>query len=114
MTEHVIYILSGPSNTSPSSAFPSNISMGRGPVFIGVTHDLATCLRRHRSGKVTRPEFRLDRLVYTERFACSFKADARHRALKAASCEWLYALISSQNPTWQDLAAAPIQRPKAA
>jgi len=109
MTEHVIYILSGPSNTSP------NIPIGgRGPVFIGVTHDLATCLRRHRSGKVTRPEFRIDRLVYTERFACSFKADARHRALKTASCEWLYALISSQNPTWQDLAAAPIERFKAA
>jgi len=98
MTEHVIYILSG----------PSNIPNGRGPLFVGASHDLATCLRRHRSGKVSRPEFRIDRLVYTESFACSFKADARRRALKAASFEWLEALISSKNPTWQTLSVAPI------
>jgi len=99
MTEHVIYILSG---------------QGRGPLFVGASHDLATCLRRHRSGKVSRPEFRIDRLVYTERFTCSFKADARRRALKAASFEWLEALISSQNPTWQTLPDAPIEVARAA
>lgn len=99
MTEHVIYILSG---------------QGRGPLFVGVTHDLTTSLRRHRAGKVSRPEFRIDRLVYTERFDCSFKADARRLALKAASFEWLQALISSQNPTWQSLAHAPIEVAQAA
>jgi len=104
MTEHVLYILSG----------PSNISMGRGPVFIGVTSDLTSCLRKHRSGKVSRAEFRIDRLVYTERFSCSFKADARRRALKSASQEWVDALICSQNPAWQDLSIAPIEEAKAA
>lgn len=99
MTEHVIYILSG---------------QMRGPVFIGTSRDLARCLRRHRTGKVSRPEFRLDRLIYMERFDCAFKADVRRKALKSASREWLEALILSQNPTWQDLSAAPIQVPQAA
>ena len=99
MTKHVIYILSGEM---------------RGPVFIGASRDLERCLRRHRSGKVSRPEFRLDRLIYTERFDCAFKADQRRQALKTASREWLDRLILSQNPTWQDLLAAPIKIPQAA
>ena len=49
-----------------------------------------------------------------ERFDCAFKADVRRKALKSASREWLEALILSQNPTWQDLSAAPIQVPQAA
>ena len=72
---------------------------------MGVTPHLTACLRRHRAGKVSRAEFRLDRLVYTESFSCSFKADARLRALKSASREWISALISASNPTWQNLDA---------
>ena len=94
MTEHVIYILSGHQ---------------LGPVFIGVTPKLAPCLRRHRAGKVSRAEFRIDRLVYTEIFSCSYKADARLRALKSASQQWLNALISASNPTWENI---EVQEPR--
>ena len=87
MIEHVIYILSG---NQP------------GPIFMGVTANLGHCLRRHRAGKISRVEFRIDQLVYTETFTCSFKADARLRALKSASREWLDALITSSNPTWEN------------
>lgn len=87
MTEHVIYILSG---------------QDKGPIFMGVTTDLPRCIRRHRAGKVSRAEFRIDRLVYTESFGCSYQADARLRALKGASREWLYALITASNPAWEN------------
>lgn len=94
MTEHVIYILSG---NQP------------GPVFMGVTPNLTQCLRRHRAGKVSRAEFRIDRLVYTETFACSFQADARLRALKSASRQWLDALITASNPAWKNI---EVQEPR--
>jgi len=99
MIEHSIYILAGET---------------KGPVFINVTSALEPCLRRHRSGKVSHMQFRIDRLVYTESYACSFKADARLRALKSGSREWLDALISSKNPAWQDLLPAPIKISQAA
>lgn len=92
MTEHVIYILSG-----------NQACAEKGPVFMGVTPHLTPCLRRHRAGRVSRVEFRLDRLIYTEKFTCSFKADARLRALKSASREWLDALITASNPNWESL-----------
>jgi len=81
---------------------------------MGVTSALGPCLRQHRSGKVSHVKFRIDRLVYTEIHTCSFKADARLRALKSGSRDWLNALINSKNPAWQDLAPAPIKMPQAA
>jgi len=99
MTEHIVYILSGPTH---------------GPVFIGATPDLLHRMTQHRSGKVSHAVFRIDRLVYTESYSCSFKAEARVRALKSSSSEWLDALISSKNPTWQELMPAPIEEAQAA
>ena len=99
MTEHIIYIWSGEK---------------RGPLYVGVCRQLEMTLRRHRAGKPSRPEFRLDRLVYTESFSCKFKADKRRRALKAASQEWTNALISAHNPAWQDLSMPSIEMSKAA
>jgi len=94
MTEHVVYILSGQST---------------GPVFIGSTPDLLRRVTQHRSGKIRQAQFRIDRLVYVESYACAFKAEARVRALKSASREWLDALITSRNPSWQELLPAPIE-----
>ncbi len=99
MTEHILYILSGEKS---------------GPLYVGICRQLETTLRRHRAGKPSRPEFRLDRLVYTESFDCKFKADMRRRALKAASGEWTAALISANNPAWQDLSMPSIEMSKAA
>lgn len=94
MSEHIVYILSG--------AQP-------GPVFINSTPDLLQRVTQHRSGKIRQAQFRIDRLVYVEHFACAFKAEARVRALKSASREWLDALISSRNPSWQELLPARIE-----
>jgi putative endonuclease len=91
MSEHIVYILSG---EQP------------GPVFINSTPDLLRRLAQHRSGKIRQSQFRIDRLVYVERYDCAFIAAARVRSLKAASREWLDALITSRNPSWQDLLPA--------
>jgi len=99
MSEHILYILSG--------AQP-------GPVFINSTPDLLARVTQHRSGKIRQSQFRIDRLVYVERYECAFKAEARVRALKSASREWLDALITSRNPSWQELLPATIEGAKAA
>lgn len=88
MSEHIVYILSG--------AQP-------GPVFIDSTPDLLQRMTQHRSGKIRQAQFRIDRLVYVESYKCAFKAEARVRALKTASWEWLDALITSRNAGWNDL-----------
>ena len=99
MSEHIVYILSG--------AQP-------GPVFINSTPDLLRRMTQHRSGRIKQSQFRIDRLVYVERYDCAFKADARVSALKSASREWLDALITARNPTWQELLPAPIEGVQAA
>jgi len=99
MSKHIVYILSG--------AQP-------GPVFIDAVPDLLRRMTQHRSGKIRQSQFRIDRLVYVETHQCAFKAQARVRALKSASREWLDALISSRNPTWQELLPAPIESAQAA
>lgn len=97
MSEHIVYILSG--------AQP-------GPVFINSTPDLLRRMAQHRSGRIRQSQFRIDRLVYVESYNCAFKAEARVRALKSASREWLDALITSRNASWQEL--LPAEKPSLA
>jgi putative endonuclease len=98
MSEHIVYILSGAQPSCENS----------GPVFINSTPDLLRRVTQHRSGRIKQSQFRIDRLVYVESYDCAFKAQARVRALKTASREWLDALITSRNPSWQEL--LPVQR----
>ena len=99
MSKHIVYILSG--------AQP-------GPVFINATPDLLRRMAQHRSGRIKQSQFRIDRLVYVESYDCAFKAQARVRALKSASREWLDALITARNPSWQELLPVTIEGSKAA
>ena len=93
---HYVYILSG---------------AGRGPLFVGAASDIAARLRQHKTGRVSHDRFRIDRLVYAERHHCALKAAQRAKALKAASIQWLGALISAQNPNWDTLSLeAPAAR----
>ena len=94
MTQHTLYILTTQSG---------------GPIFIDHTSDLLFRMTQHRTGRPQSALTRIDRLVYTESYDCPFQARKRVDALKAASREWINALISAQNPTWQSLMAAPIQ-----
>ena len=90
---HYVYILSG---------------AGRGPLFIGAASDIKARLRQHQTGRVSHPRFRIDRLVYTERYSCGLKAAQRAKALKQASIQWVETLISAQNPNWETLS---LERP---
>ena len=99
MAKHTIYILTSRDN---------------GPLYIGHTSDLLFRMTQHRMGRVSNDALRIDRLVYTERHDCPFKARKRAAALRSASREWIEALITAQNPTWQSLMAAPIDKARAA
>lgn len=88
MTDHYLYILSGQSY---------------GPIFIETASDLRTRLKEHKSGHLSQDMFRIDQLVYVERYDSAFKADARLKSLRSASREWVDALVMRQNPDWIDL-----------
>ena len=100
MQEHIVYILSNHLNDV------KGFNKSRGPIFIGETSDLLYRMTQHRSGRPSLPAFTIDRLVYVERYACPYKAKTRAAALKTASREWVDALISSNNPMWQELLPA--------
>jgi len=75
-----------------------------GPLFIASTSDLKTRMKEHKCGHLSQTAFRIDRLVYAERYDTASQADARVRALRSASREWINALIERRNPNWIDLA----------
>ncbi len=74
-----------------------------GPFYIDATSDLKKRLKEHRSGHLSQAAFRIDKLIYAERFENASKAAARVSALRGASREWVQALIERQNPDWSDL-----------
>ena len=100
MTYHYTYILAGRD---------SETSIG-GPVFIGTARDLKQRLYQHRIGRVSQNQFRLDQLVYVQRHTSFEAAAARTQALKAASPEWIKALIDRKNPNWRDLSEMAKER----
>lgn len=88
MTPHYTYILSGQTY---------------GPIFIGTARDLKRRLFQHRVGRASVNAFRIDQLVYVERHDSIEAATSRAEALKAASREWVNALVERKNPDWRDL-----------
>ncbi|WP_371397637.1 GIY-YIG nuclease family protein [Fretibacter rubidus] len=94
MKHHYLYILSGPSH---------------GPIYIGTTRNLAQRLTQHRIGRSKIDAFRIDRLVYIERYPTIEAATERAKALRGASREWVDALITRKNPDWRDLGDAALQ-----
>jgi len=97
MTDHYLYILT---------------THDCGPIFIDSTSDLKMRLKSHKSGHLSQAAFRIDRLVHAERFDSAAKADKRAAALRAASREWVNALIERRNPCWIDLAERAKDRSK--
>ena len=74
-----------------------------GPVYIDITSSLAERMKQHCDGHLSQSSFRIDRLVHVEKFSTEQAAYARAKALKAASREWLDALVGRKNPHWIDL-----------
>jgi putative endonuclease len=74
-------------------------------LYIGVTNNLTRRVREHKTGIGSgfTAKYKLDRLVYFERFEDVHNAIERENRVKV----WLrirkIALIVSMNPTWEDL-----------
>jgi len=88
MTDHYLYILT---------------SQDLGPLFIEATSNLKNRMKEHKSGHLSQAAFRIDKLVYVERYDSAAKAASRVESLRRASREWVQALIERQNPGWIDL-----------
>jgi putative endonuclease len=76
-------------------------------LYIGVTNALRSRVLEHREkvpGSFT-ARYNIDRLVYFERFKYINNAIARERELKDWNRAKKVALITTKNPTWEDLAA---------
>ena len=74
-------------------------------VYIGVTNSLIRRIREHRDGAHDghTARYKIHRLVYFERFAYINNAIAREKQLKGWTRARKLDLISSANPTWEDL-----------
>jgi putative endonuclease len=88
---YFVYILSSKSRT----------------LYIGVTKSIKVRLIEHRTGVFEgfTKQYNIHRLVYFERFQYIDKAIAREKELKDWNRAKKIALIESENPTWEDLAA---------
>jgi putative endonuclease len=80
-------------------------------LYIGVTGDLVSRLFQHRAGKRDSftARYRIDRLVYFERFSYINNAIAREKYLKHCLRAEKIALIEAGNPTWEDLSLVRAQ-----
>jgi putative endonuclease len=84
-------------------------------LYIGVTTEIEIRIRQHKSGACAHSftsRYKIDKLVYLERFAMVSEAIAREKQLKNWSRIKKLRLIVDQNPTWQDLSVEwgqPIQ-----
>jgi putative endonuclease len=76
-------------------------------LYVGVTRDLSHRLVQHRRGHAnafTR-KYRVDRLVYAERYRYVEDAIRREKQIKGWRRERKVELIEAANPTWRELPA---------
>ena len=76
-----------------------------GPLYVGVTSELAQRVFRHREGTGSAfcKRYGLKRLVYCEEHDRIDDAIAREKAMKAWQRAWKVRLIEEANPEWEDL-----------
>jgi putative endonuclease len=74
-------------------------------LYIGVTNNLLFRTNQHRKGEIEgfTQKYKVNRLVYFERFQYIENAIAREKQLKGWLRSRKIALIESLNPTWEDL-----------
>jgi len=74
-------------------------------LYIGVTNNLLFRTNRHRKGEIEgfTQKYKVNRLVYFERFQYIENAIAREKQLKGWLRSRKITLIESLNPTWEDL-----------
>jgi putative endonuclease len=90
MSEFFVYILA---------------SRYRGTMYVGVTNDLSRRMDAHKSGAVAgfTKRYKVDQLVYCERYESILEARARERVLKRWRRDWKFQLIEAENRDWRDL-----------
>ncbi len=74
-------------------------------IYTGVTNDIGRRVREHKEGQIegfTR-RYRINRLVYFERYHYVRNAIAREKEIKSLNRANRVALIEQMNPTWSDL-----------
>jgi len=73
-------------------------------IYTGVTNDIERRVREHKRGEIEgfTQRYRINRLVYRERFHYIDNAIAREKEIKSWNREKRVALIESTNPTWED------------
>jgi putative endonuclease len=75
-------------------------------LYIGITTEIELRVKQHKNGSHPgsfTSRYKIDKLVYFERFAMIPEAIAREKQLKKWSRIKKLRLIVAQNPTWQDL-----------
>jgi putative endonuclease len=74
-------------------------------IYTGVTNDIERRVKEHKSGEIEgfTQRYRIDRLVYRERFHYIGNAIAREKEIKGWDRAKRVALVESVNPTWEDL-----------
>ena len=97
---------------SPKTYFVYIMSNRSKTLYTGVTNSLIRRVREHKAGTGScfASKYKLDRLVYFERFEDVRKSIERERVIKG----WLrvkkIALIVSVNPAWRDLSLEWFER----
>ena len=77
-------------------------------IYTGMTNDIERRIREHKEGAIEgfTSRYRINRLVYHERFRYVGNAIAREKQIKGLDRAKRVALIESMNPTWEDLSLA--------
>ena len=82
------------------------LASGRhGTLYIGVTNDVGTRLKLHRSGRGSQfvKRYKVHRLVHVETFATALEAITREKQLKNRQRDWKVRPIEEDNLDWSDL-----------
>jgi putative endonuclease len=77
-------------------------------LYIGVTTEIEVRVAQHKNAAYEdshTSKYRIDKLVYLERFASVVEAIAREKQLKRWSRVKKIPIIVAENPTWRDLSA---------
>ncbi|HEY6337873.1 MAG TPA: GIY-YIG nuclease family protein [Candidatus Sulfotelmatobacter sp.] len=92
-------------STDPNIYFVYIMSNRSKTLYTGVTNNLIRRVREHKEGRASdfTTKYKLDRLVYFERFEDIRNAIEREKQIKGLLRMKKIALIVSVNPTWEDL-----------
>ena len=88
-------------------------SKRNGPLYIGMTNNLARRVWEHKQGLIKgfTQKYDVNRLVYSESFARARDAIEREKRLKKWNRAWKIQLIESVNPGWKDLSETLMYMP---